>query len=135
MLNDFLSTQGIGGEGRRCIDVHHHYFPPDLEKEKSNADVGWRTPAENLPWSPEISLRAMDAMGVDVAVLSFPAISKGSISPENRAIARRRNEFASKICQEYPNRFGFFATLPFLDDIEGTVASGILPRQSLVLHL
>ncbi|CAA7259833.1 unnamed protein product [Cyclocybe aegerita] len=103
----------------RHIDIHHHYFPPDLKKENANANIGWKTPPENLPWSPEISLRAMDAMKIDFAILSFPALSSGCISDENRLTARRRNEFAAKICGTHPHRFGFFATLPFLDDVEG----------------
>ncbi|KDR83669.1 hypothetical protein GALMADRAFT_55386 [Galerina marginata CBS 339.88] len=103
----------------RRIDIHHHYFPSNLEKEKSNADVGWRTPAENLPWSLDISLSAMDAMNVDLAILSFPALSSGFISKDNRHTARTRNEFAASICHAHPSRFGFFATLPFLDDVEG----------------
>lgn len=103
----------------RCIDVHHHYFPPDLNKEKSNADVGWKTPVGNLPWSPEVSLQAMNAMNIDFSILSFPAISSGCISKENRAITRKRNEFAADVCRRYPDKFGFFVTLPFLDDVEG----------------
>ncbi|KAF5320707.1 hypothetical protein D9619_000875 [Psilocybe cf. subviscida] len=105
----------------RRIDVHHHYFPPDLDKLKSNADVGWRTPSENLPWSPSISLQAMDAMSIDVALLSYPPISSGSCSEENRALARERNQYAAAICRQYPDRFGFFVTLPFLDDVEGVL--------------
>ena len=103
----------------RRIDIHHHYFPSDLKKEKSNAEVGWKTPPENLPWTPEISLRAMDTMRIDMAILSCPALSNGSVSEENRAMTRARNEYAASICQDYPDRFRFFATLPFLDDIEG----------------
>ncbi|KAF7352725.1 hypothetical protein MVEN_01238700 [Mycena venus] len=54
------------------IDVHHHYFPANFDKAKSNEKAGWRTPAENLPWSPEISLKFMDAASIDVAILSPP---------------------------------------------------------------
>ena len=61
----------------------------------------------------------MDAMNIDFAILSLPAISVGSINEENRLTARKRNEFAAEVCSTYPNRFGFFATPPFLDDVEG----------------
>ncbi|KAF8974490.1 hypothetical protein BDZ97DRAFT_1900139 [Flammula alnicola] len=117
-LNPFNS---LLNEHIRRIDVHHHYFPSDLNKEKSNADIGWRTPTGSLPWSPEVSLRAMDAMDVDIAILSFPAVSSGFVSEENRATARKRNLFAADICRTYPDRFGFFVTLPFLDDVEGSL--------------
>lgn len=103
----------------RRIDMHHHYFTPDLEKEKSNAAVGWKTPSANLPWTCEISLQAMHDMDVDFTILSFPALSSGSVGEFNRATTRRRNEYAAEICQKYPKKFAFFVTLPFLDDIEG----------------
>ncbi|KAF8913968.1 hypothetical protein CPB84DRAFT_1811427 [Gymnopilus junonius] len=121
MSSRIFVTDPIANNPFRRIDVHHHYFPSDLRKEKSNAEVGWKTPAENLPWSPEVSLRAMDAMNIDVAILSFPALSSGSISEENRSLTKARNEFASSICRSHPGRFGFFATLPYLDDIEGSL--------------
>ncbi|KAF8812511.1 hypothetical protein BYT27DRAFT_7133244, partial [Phlegmacium glaucopus] len=114
-------TQSILQPHIRRIDVHHHFFPTDLNKEKCNTHLGWRTPPENLPWTPEKSLQAMDAMDIDFAILSLPAISSGSIDKENRLIARKRNEFAAGICGTYPDRFGFFATPPFLDDVEGSL--------------
>jgi len=103
------------------IDIHHHYFPSDLKKEQANVEVGWKTPPENLPWCPKISLQAMNAMKVDFAVLSYPALSSGCISEKNRSTARRRNVLAAGFCREQPDRFGFFATLPFLDDVEGQI--------------
>jgi predicted TIM-barrel fold metal-dependent hydrolase len=105
----------------RRIDVHHHYFPANLNKASSNEKVGWRTPAENLPWNPEISLKFMDAASIDVAILSFPAIASGFVGQENRNQARERNRGMAEICRVYKGRFGFFATLPFLDDIKGAL--------------
>jgi predicted TIM-barrel fold metal-dependent hydrolase len=105
----------------RRIDVHHHFFPTTLDKAKSNAKVGWRTPAENLPWSPEISLKFMDASSIDVAILSFPAIASGFVGQANRDQACEHNRAMANLCRSYAPRFGFFATLPFLDDVEGTL--------------
>ncbi|TCD68185.1 hypothetical protein EIP91_011356 [Steccherinum ochraceum] len=99
----------------RRIDVHHHIFPPSLMQSKleANDHVGWRTPPENLPWTPELSLDTMDALGIDTAVLSFPAgVLSGPPGPESCAQARELNIMASKICQDHPGRFGFFACLP-----------------------
>ncbi|KAF9534251.1 hypothetical protein CPB83DRAFT_756586 [Crepidotus variabilis] len=104
------------------IDVHHHYFPSDLKKSKANSKIGWKTPEGNLPWSPSTSLAAMDAMSIDLSILSFPPIPSGSIGKIDRASARSRNEYAAQICRDHlfpVPRFGFFATLPFLDDVEG----------------
>lgn len=115
----------------RRIDLHHHFFPSALDKLKTNAEMGWRTPAENLPWSPEISLKSMDVLRVDMAILSLPPSSSGSIGPENRRSARSHNDFVSSICKKYPDRFGFFATLPFLDDTEGQYFKSELPDRPI----
>ena len=110
------------------IDVHHHFFPVDLKKEISNQKIGWRTPAGTLPWTPEVSLKAMDASGIDFALLSLPATPAGSVSEENRTTTRERNVHASRIVRAHPDRFGFFASLPFLDDVEGQYGSiSIIP--------
>lgn len=105
---------------RHRIDIHHHYFPADLRKESPNPNLHWSTPPENLPWTAEISIKMMDTMGTEFSILSFPALSSGCISPANRMASRKRNELAAQICRDHPMRFGFFATLPFLDDIQGT---------------
>ncbi|GLB33883.1 putative amidohydrolase [Lyophyllum shimeji] len=104
-----------------CIDVHHHFFPTDLKKESSNQKLGWKAVPGTLPWSPEVSLKAMDASGIDVAILSLPALNAGSVSDENRATARQRNLAMAAIARAHPTRFGFFACVPFLDDIKGVL--------------
>lgn len=103
------------------IDIHHHFFPSTLNKARTNEEVGWQTPEGHLPWTPELSLKFMDQAGIDTAILSFPALSAGSVSEENRTLARERNTYMAKVCQDYPGRFGFFATMPFLQDVEGRV--------------
>ncbi|KAK0206455.1 hypothetical protein DFS33DRAFT_1372755 [Desarmillaria ectypa] len=101
------------------IDVHHHFFPTaGLMKQRS---VGWKLPPENFPWTPAISLKFLADTGIDAAILSIPAYSEGSVSPENRVVARKHNEYAAEICVRHPGKFGFFANLPFLDDVEGAL--------------
>ncbi|KAF5387766.1 hypothetical protein D9615_000473 [Tricholomella constricta] len=63
----------------------------------------------------------MDASGIDIAILSLPALFTGSVSEENRAVTRERNLAMFSIAQAHPKRFGFFACLPFLDDIQGVL--------------
>ncbi|KAG5650589.1 hypothetical protein H0H81_011728 [Sphagnurus paluster] len=104
-----------------CIDVHHHFFPVDLNKAKSNEEMGWKTPLGTTPWSPEVSLKAMDKSGTDIAILSVPALFMGSVSEDNRIITRERNLAMWTTVQAHPTRFRFFACLPFLDDIEGAL--------------
>ena len=116
---NFSLTKMLTNPNVRRIDIHHHYFTPDLNKAEANSKLGWKTPEANLPWSPKVSLEAMDAMNIDVAILSFPPLSSGSIGEQNRTMARKRNEYVANVCAEYQDRFGFFATLPFLDDVNG----------------
>ncbi|KAI0832382.1 hypothetical protein BC628DRAFT_1406861 [Trametes gibbosa] len=105
------------------IDVHHHIFPPSIGKAGLSAKVGWRTPPQNLPWTPELSLRAMDQLGVQIAVLSIPAgLPPGPAGEENRAAARQFNDYAAQICADHPGRFGFFACLPDMSDTQGALA-------------
>ncbi|KAG1907112.1 uncharacterized protein F5891DRAFT_1161210 [Suillus fuscotomentosus] len=82
-------------------------------------EVGFRTPEENLPWTPQISLAAMDRLGVQTTILSPPPVS--SSGAEHRAEVRKQNIYSSQLCATYPGRFGFFAYLPFLDDVQGTL--------------
>ncbi|KAF9008998.1 amidohydrolase 2 [Cyathus striatus] len=105
------------------IDIHQHFFPDDLleSKKAANKGLGWRTPDGTLPWDPDVILKAMDAMKIDVAILSLPALAEGTVSFKSRHQARKWNTSMSQICNRYPGRFGFFAALPFLDDVEGVL--------------
>ncbi|KAJ7590912.1 hypothetical protein C8J56DRAFT_782568 [Mycena floridula] len=103
----------------RRIDVHHHFFPSSLNKADLSSNIGWTTPSSSLPWSPEVSLALCAKSGIETAILSFPAISSpGMLS---RSSARERNQFMADTCAKYPGKFGFFATIPFLDDIHGVL--------------
>jgi len=106
------------------VDVHHHIFPAGSRKtEDLDASVGFRVPSANVPWTPDVSLRAMDALNIDLAVLSVPTgVPEGPAGPENRRAARRLNEMLAKICKDYPGRFGFFAATPVLGDTQGVLA-------------
>ena len=101
------------------IDVHHHYFPPDLNKAKANEMAQWRAPPGTLPWSAERSISAMDAANIDIAILSVPAIPAMSTILERPTATRQCNIAMKNICIAYPNRFGFFAAAPYLHDVEG----------------
>ena len=112
-----LAGMALGGASRPCsgllaqtainhpgrIDVHHHYLPPFEEPR-------W-------PWSPEISLEAMDRNNVATAILSgitFPEpLNDGT--PRARDLARQANEFAASLTRDHPGRFGFFAAVPLAD--------------------
>jgi len=114
-----LPKDAIHQPGIKCIDIHHHYFPNSLKKDRPNPALNWKTPPENLPWSSEKSLVAMNDMGIDFAVLSFPAISDWKPTLDFRGLARSQNDWIASICGTHPSKFGFFGVLPSLIDVEG----------------
>ena len=61
----------------------------------------------------------MDESAIDVSILSVAAYLPCPIGEEDRRIARQKNSELAQICRSFPTRFGFFATLPNLDDVDG----------------
>ena len=74
------------------------------------AALGYVLPTENLPWTPAVSLAAMDVLGVAFTLLSAP-----DAWPKAAAYNRR----TADICKAHPGRFGFFACLPDLRKTDG----------------
>jgi 6-methylsalicylate decarboxylase len=101
----------------RRIDCHHHIFPASIEKEQTDEKIGWGFPKENMPWSPEISLRTMDALDIEMAILSYPT---GHPAGKGSDVVRQCNQVLKDIRDKYPDRFGFFATcMGDLRDMKG----------------
>ncbi|KAJ5633192.1 hypothetical protein N7490_009531 [Penicillium lividum] len=84
------------------IDVHHHHFAGSMVVNGTTKH-DWLTPKNAVKWTPEVSIEAMDKLGIRKAILS---------NPNPMANAHDCNVDASKIVAGYPARFGFFATLP-----------------------
>ena len=99
----------------KVIDVHHHIFLDARKKAEKNTLVGWITPPEHFPWRPSSAMLAMDAMGVQTAILSPPAVAIVS-----RTEVRDTNIHLSQLRAAYPTRFGFLAGLPTLSDVQGS---------------
>ena len=98
------------------IDIHHHFFSSSLSRVKATQSqaVGFRTPPENLPWSADVSLRAMDSLGIRLAVLSLPAGIAETFDE-----AKNANKLMYEIVQQYPNRFAFWGCLGDWRDVKG----------------
>ncbi|MEA2740178.1 MAG: 6-methylsalicylate decarboxylase [Acetobacteraceae bacterium] len=98
-----------GGKPFR-IDVHHHITPPTWLEAVRKAKL------DNPPmvtWSPEKSLEDMDKGGVATAMTSPTTPQLGFLPAADAArIARESNEYARKVANDYPGRFGVFAMLP-----------------------
>ncbi|KAL8777971.1 MAG: hypothetical protein Q9213_007623 [Squamulea squamosa] len=109
-------------EHPRKVDVHHHIVPGFYREILSSIDLSAKIPFPS--WSPEASMEFMNNNGIDTAMLSLSApgavIAGGCDSV--RALVRRWNEYAFDLRSAYPKRFGFFAALPGLDDLEGVMS-------------
>ncbi|OQD98988.1 hypothetical protein PENVUL_c067G01443 [Penicillium vulpinum] len=98
------------------IDVHHHFIPPAYLQAFNSTlgdPSGWHLPR----WTPESTLSLMTSHSTRTAILSLtaPGTSILSDSPvKSASLAREINLYGSQLHQEYPSRFGFFASLPHL---------------------
>lgn len=69
-------------------------------------------------------MRFSDTIGSSFSVLSVTAPGPALLgpTPKGRALARALNKEVWDVCQKRPGRFGFFASLPDFNDMEGTLA-------------
>jgi 6-methylsalicylate decarboxylase len=92
------------------IDVHHHLSPPAWVAALKKA--GLDTPFTNN-WTPQRSLDDMDKAGVATAIASVVIPGVGFLGAKEAAdVVRASNEYAKKLAQDHPGRFGLFAMLP-----------------------
>lgn len=119
-MHKLLALAPESGAKTGLIDLHQHFFPPAfvaaaLEKYAS------REQAIVKSWSPDTALADMDKNDVATAVLSIttPGIWFGDIQAA-RGLSRECNDYAARLVQDYPGRFGFFAAVP-LPDTEGSL--------------
>ena len=100
------------------IDVHHHFYAPEY--------LASAPEFQHLPpvkaWTLQRTIEELDKNGVATGMLSLspPGIHHGPVDA-NRKLARAINEHAAKLRQQYPTRFGHFASIP-LPDVEGALA-------------
>lgn len=109
--------------GSARIDTHIHVLTPSYIKalDASGGDPsGWATPS----WTLEECVRFSDTIGASFSVLSVTAPGPAILGPtkEGRDLARALNDEVWAVCQQRPGRFGFFASLPDFNDMEGTLS-------------
>ena len=98
------------------IDVHHHFYPPDLK------DVLGGGPTRD--WTPQSSLNEMDDNEFASVALSASSIPTAWWRHDDnwlRKTVRRFNEFGAEMVRDRPDRFGLFAFLS-MRDVEGSLA-------------
>ncbi len=108
----------------RKIDVHAHFISPTYRK--ALLEHGYANP-DGMPgipkWSEESHLAFMDSHGISKSILSIssPGTNITSNRALNQSLTRESNEHAANVKARYPNRFGYFASLP-LPDISASLA-------------
>ena len=105
-----------------AIDVHSHYIPKAYRKALEDSGR-LLTDIFALPaWDMHQQVDDMDRMNIGAAVLSLssPDINWGD-SAKARVLARDANEVAAEAVRAYPDRLGFYATLP-MPDVDASLA-------------
>ena len=104
------------------IDVHHHPFPVQYVNAIKQAGVKKSLGFDFPIWTPEASLKVMDNTGIKIAMLSITAPGVYSSDPEasfsealSKDLSRMTNEIIAETKEQYPERFGGFATIPMLN--------------------
>jgi predicted TIM-barrel fold metal-dependent hydrolase len=95
---------------RERIDIHHHFAPPAWIAEVKGRPL--LQPA-NTAWTPDKSIEELDRGGCAAAVISItnPGLWFGDQQATTR-VARACNDYGAKLVQQYPKRFGLFASMP-----------------------
>jgi 6-methylsalicylate decarboxylase len=100
-----LGRFAAGSPSLRRIDVHHHFRV-----------AGMKGVMPEDGWTPARSIEQMNKYGIATAIVSTPTLMDLYDGTERASgLARTYNEYAAKMVQDYPGRFGFFACLPFPD--------------------
>ncbi|KAI5460226.1 hypothetical protein BGZ63DRAFT_426166 [Mariannaea sp. PMI_226] len=117
-LADVVST---GSKAK--VDVHAHYVPDFYAQALK--DAGHVPGPDGMPaipaWTPENHLSWMQNQSIDMAYLSISSpgvyLNVPSTAATKKAVdlARKVNIYGSKLKAKYPNKFGFFASLPLPD--------------------
>ena len=105
---------------KTLIDTHSHMYPPQYLKMQHDFENARKIPpnAGVDSWSVSKLLELMDQNGVQTSVMSFASTPglwfDGGPEVAHKAATEGR-EFAAKMRQDHPGRFGVFAPLSMLD--------------------
>src|SRR3954452_19498243 len=95
------------------IDGHAHYFPAPYMSFLARHGREGTGRAEGAPITLDQRLEMLDAVGIDLQVLSISASTPYSL-PEAAVIeaSRLANDLYVDLCRQYPGRYLAFATVP-----------------------
>ncbi|WP_454631895.1 amidohydrolase family protein [Bradyrhizobium cenepequi] len=94
------------------IAIEEHYWDPEMARLFPAGEN--KSPiADLLTEIGDVRLRAMDAAGIDVQVLSHGAPAAQKLSPDIAVeVTQRVNDRLAEACARHPDRFAAFAALP-----------------------
>jgi len=98
-------------------DVHHHILPDFYVNEMKQSGMKDISSIKWPEWTPETSLKMMDVFQIEKAFMStIPGVFIRDVQ-FSKELCRRCNEYLAKLRNDYPERFGGFAsaTLPHVE--------------------
>src|SRR5207253_64958 len=114
------AAQAPVGRPARLIDVHHHIFPPYAKKLELEMGGSGNTGLQ--AWNPDVSLMKMQQVGLSAALLSMSNWHGDTLSTEQRVkLCRECNDYGAKMVADHPGKFGLFATVMTLPDMDSTM--------------
>ncbi|KAI1657689.1 2-amino-3-carboxymuconate-6-semialdehyde decarboxylase [Daldinia decipiens] len=115
-----LPVSGTNGSG--LINTHIHVTTPSYLKAVSDTG-GDPSGRSNPAWTLEDCVRFCDTIGEGFSVLSLPTPGPSILGPTEagRKLTRTVNNEVWEVCSRAKGRFGFFASLPDFNDVEGTL--------------
>ena len=106
------------------IDMHAHVVPPSWREACLNTGHGKPDGMPEIPpWTVEMHLDLMKQLDISKSVLSITSPGthlKAGDDALGRKVAREANEYCAELKRKYPDKFGFFASLPF-PDVQGSI--------------
>ena len=106
----------VGGQTVRTVDVHSHCIFEDALSLLGNAAQNAVSPTKGVPElflvdGIEDRMRSMDAMGIDMEILSINPFWYRADRDTGARIVALQNAHLAEICAAHPDRFGAFASL------------------------
>ncbi|OJJ38001.1 hypothetical protein ASPWEDRAFT_68099 [Aspergillus wentii DTO 134E9] len=105
------------------IDTHAHIVPEVWRQWCLKYGLQRPDGMSGIPaWSPESHIASMEENRVTRSILSVtsPGTAFGDTDEICRQITRETNDAIAGVCGQYPDKFGFFASLP-LPDVDGSL--------------
>lgn len=125
----------VKGRRIKTIDVHAHcYFKEalDVDGDKVEKVIA---PVKGIPEhfvAIEERLKAMDAMAIDLEILSINPFWYRKDRDKAEAVCRINNEKLAELCAQRPDRFAAFASLPMqFPDLAATMLEAAVRKLGL----